>query len=406
MKKPGMINGLLFVYLTLFPLGQLTRVPLEIGGFSEIHLYLTDIFVALLVSAWLGEKLFKKKKFFLPPLAKPIFLFSFLAFLSLLYNSPLLASGEVVTAFLYLFRWLLYAGLYFVAADLIKSIKLKTKTLENLLILVGLMTALLGLIQYFFLPDTRFLEMYGWDPHYYRLIGTFLDPGFLGLILLLSLIIVVVKLWQQEKHRERLIAVGLVLYSSIALTYSRASYLAYSLVMGLMAWKWRSLRLIIFVLILGILTLYFLPRPGGEGVKLERESTIQARILNWQQTIRIAQDNLLFGVGFNAYRYVQGEYLVWPEGELKISHAGAGADSSLLFVLATTGILGLGAYLWIWLKALVLNLKSIKKPQNQIALLSLVAVLIHSFFNNSLFYPWIMAWLWLVLGGIKESKSP
>ena len=269
---------------------------------------------------------------------------------------------------------------------------------------VGLVTAIFGLLQYFFLPDTRFLEAYGWDPHYYRVIGTFLDPGFLGLILVLSLIIVVVKAWQKKKHRKRLIGVGLVVYLALALTYSRASYLAYSLAMGATAWWKRSAKFLFVVVAIGLITVALLPRPGGEGVKLERESTIKARILNWQLSWEIAQDNLLFGVGFNAYRYVQDKYITWPEGELEISHAGAGADSSLLFVLATTGILGLGAYLWLWFRALFLSLKNFNKVQNQIALASILAVLIHSFFTNSFFYPWIMAWLWIVVGGIKERK--
>jgi O-antigen ligase len=267
-----------------------------------------------------------------------------------------------------------------------------------LLVIVGLVTAIFGLLQYFFLPDTRFLENYGWDPHYYRVIGTFLDPGFLGLILVLSLIILVIKIWQKNQDRKKLIGAGLIIYLALALTYSRASYLAYSLTVIAAAWWKRSIKLFLFIFIIGAMTLFLLPRPGGEGVRLERQSTISARILNWQQSIEIVQKNWLFGVGFNAYRYVQDE-------ELKVSHAGAGADSSLLFVLATTGILGLGAYSWLWVKALFLSFKNIKKRENQIALVSILVVLLHSIFANSLFYPWIMAWLWLVLGGIRESKS-
>jgi len=396
---------LLYCYIAVFPLGQLTRLPLPIESFPEIHLYLTDILIALLVSAWFGGKLIRKEKFAKPPLWVPISLFSLICLASLAFNAPLLSSGEVVVAFLYLIRWLVYAGIYFVVYDLTKNLKLKTKNLLSLLVIVGLVTAVFGLLQYLFLPDTRFLEKYGWDPHYYRVIGTFLDPGFLGLIFVLSLIIVVVKIFQEKKLRKKLIGVGVIIYLALALTYSRASYLAYSLAMGITAWRQRSTKFAFFVLIIGIVTIFLLPRPGGEGVRLERESTIRARILNWQQSFAIIEDNLLFGVGFNTYRYIQDKYLAWPEGELEISHAGAGADSSLLFVLATTGIFGLGAYLWIWIKALVLSLKKINKPQNQIALASILAILIHSFFVNSLFYPWVMAWLWIVLGGIKEGKS-
>ncbi len=409
MKKINLVVILLFSYLFVFPFGQLARLPLIVNGFPEVHFYLTDIFVFFLVFSWLTEKWFKKKRFVLPPLGKPIFLFSLLAFFSLLVNSPLLSNGEVAVAGLYLVRWLFYSGLYFVSYDLSFSRAAKVSSIKyqvsNLLIYVGVVTAIFGLIQYLFLPDTRFLESYGWDPHYYRLIGTFFDPGFLGLIFVLSLIIIVTKIWQEKEQKKRLIAASLVLYLALALTYSRASYLAYSLAIGLIAWWQKSMKLAFIILTLGLITLFLLPRPGGEGVRLERESTIKARILNWQQTIKISQDNLLFGVGFNAYRYVQDKYFPWPEGELAVSHAAAGADSSLLFVLATTGLFGLGAYLWLGIKALLLSFKGIKKTQNQIAFASLLVVLLHSFFANSLFYPWIMAWLWLILGSIKESKS-
>jgi hypothetical protein len=99
-------------------------------------------------------------------------------------------------------------------------------------------------------------------------------------------------------------------------------------------------------------------------------------------------------VGFNAYRYAQRDYGFLEEERWQLSHAGAGADSSLLFVLATTGILGLGAYLKIWLKVLE---KSGSKKNRLLVLTVLGVLLSHSLFLNSLFYPWIMAWLWLVL---------
>ncbi len=148
-----------------------------------------------------------------------------------------------------------------------------------------------------------------------------------------------------------------------------------------------------------MVTIFLLPRPGGEGVRLERESTIQFRLINYGQSLVIARDNPLFGVCFNAYRYAQGRHGFLVGEELRSSHAGAGGDSSLLFVLATTGMIGLTVYLWLWGKALWLG------RANLLVLATLLSALIHSLFINSLFYPWIMAWLWLVLGLVKENKK-
>jgi len=61
----------------------------------------------------------------------------------------------------------------------------------------------------------------------------------------------------------------------------------------------------------------------------------------------------------------------------------------LLFVWATTGVLGLLVYLRFWLKAV--------RSKNLIVTASVTALFAHAVFLNSLFYPWVMAWLWTLL---------
>ena len=397
-----LIVTLLYCFFIIFTLGQLARVSLAP---FEINIHLADIIVGLLVSTWLIWKLVKRDKFIFPPLTKQIFLFFFIALVSLAINSADILSGrEMFVSWLYLFRWLFYSGLYFVVYDLgqmkISNFKFQ---ISNWLIGAGLVSAILGLAQYAFLPDTRFLEASGWDPHYYRLIGTFLDPGFLGAIFVLALILLTVKLWSIRKLSYQAFF-WLIIYSALALTYSRASYLAYLGAMGTIAWIRRAPKFFLAVLVAGVITVLVLPRPGGEGVKLERESTIRFRLINWQQSLTIAKDHLLFGVGFNAYRYVQRDYGYLDFANWRVSHSGGGADSSLLFTLATTGIFGLLAYLWLWGRIFVNSFKTL----NLVALASVVALVVHSWFVNSLFYPWIMAWMWIILGmgAIKERKLP
>ncbi len=394
MKK--IILWLFYAYLILFPLGQLLRIPPQSTKLSEVHFFLTDVAAACMVVLWLGWKWFKKSKFLVPPLTKPILLFATCCLLSLLVNTSLLSGREELIAGLYLVRWVVYAGLYFVIYDLIHNPKIKISNFKiqipNLLIGVGVATATLGLLQYIFIPDTRFLEKYGWDPHLYRVIGTFFDPGFLGAILVLTLILIVALDW--EKKNRLLIFAGIIVYLALALTYSRASYLAYLTGMGTIAWFKKSPKFFLTVFLVGAVTVFLLPRPEGEGVRLERESTIKYRIINWKQSLTIAQKNPVFGVGFNAYRYAQRRYGFLDIPEWQVTHAGAGADSSLLFILATTGIVGISFYLWLWWK--------IFKTRGLIILASAFALLVHSTFVNSLLYPWLMAWMWILLGGTKN----
>jgi len=395
-----LITALLFCYLVLFPFGQLNRLPISLFQSPEIRFYLTDLVMFLLILTWgIWRFLLIKKKYTLPPLTKPIFLFLMIAIISLIVNSSRLSIRELFVSGLYLLRWIVYAGLYFVLIDLKDRFNyLKWSSMVNYLIVLGAMTAIFGLVQYLIWPDIGFLEVFGYDPHYFRLVGTFFDPGFVGIILVLTLILLVVSNWEKiGVFKMKNLPVHCLLftvYCSLALTYSRSSYLAYLMGMGVIAFIKKAPRFFLIILFIGALTLLILPRQsGGEGIRLERTSTIQARAGSWRNALIISRDHPLIGVGFNAFRYAQRDYGFLKE-RWQESNAGAGADSSLLFVLATTGIIGFLTYLGIWWKILRIG--------NLTILASALAILIHSLFLNSLFYPWVMAWMWILLA--KENK--
>ncbi len=85
-----------------------------------------------------------------------------------------------------------------------------------------------------------------------------------------------------------------------------------------------------------------------------------------------------------------------------ISHAAGGVDSSILFLLVTTGVVGLSAYLYLLYMANVSD-KS-KKNTTQIQnlyLSSVCALLMHSLFVNSLFYPWVLLWMWILIASME-----
>lgn len=384
------IIKLLFLSLFIvFPFGQLTRLPL---GIPSVNVSLIDPIIVLILLVWLCWHILKKKKIKLPPLAKPIFGFISIAFISWALNIPSRSSGEAIIALLYLLRWVAYAGIYFVTWDISSPFH---GPFTQMLVWVGLITSILGLLQYFFLPDTRFLYYSGWDEHYYRVIGSFLDPGFTGMIYVLALILLISLYWEAFYKRKSLFTVNYslltILYLAFALTYSRASYLAFLVGMGVIAWMKKSWKFFVAVFLVLVITVLLLPRPGGEGVTLTRSKSVEARVRNYKNVLKIVGDHPVLGVGFNFYRYAQRDYGALSE-DWQTSHAGAGADSSLFFVLATTGILGLVFYLWLLWEMVKI------RPTATLALIA------HSFFNNSLFYSWIMLWMWILLGA-KESKQ-
>lgn len=314
----------------------------------------------------------------------PILVFFSLGVLSLVLAIPNFGISAVAVGAMYLLRWVIYS-LFFIS--LVRLFKVHE--LGKVILSLGLVTTLVGLGQYLFYPDVRNLQVAEWDPHYFRVVGSLLDPGFTGIILVFTLIWLTLK--PLKPKWGQVLAWGAT-YLALALTYSRSSYLAFLVGMGWIAWKLKGWRFLVkMVLLLGV-TVLILPRaPGGEGVKLERTNSIQSRIDSWTTAWRIFTQHPVLGVGFNVYRYAQGSSLK--------SHAGAGADSSLLFVAATTGILGLGAYLW-YLRRLYLL-----QTTNYMLQATLVAVLAHSTFLNSLFYPAVMVWLALVVAAT-AAKSP
>ena len=191
----------------------------------------------------------------------------------------------------------------------------------------------------------------------------------------------------------------------LLLTFSRSSYLAFSVGMIVLMFIHKN-RIFtrIAVILICILAVAWIPRTWFENAHgINRRESGYARIVSWSNAIQIIQKHPLLGVGFNNYRPAQEKYLAKNLDDApKYWRAGAGSDSSLLFVWATTGIFGLGAFGW-FLFSLVR-----RRTRNVfgIALLaSTPALLFHATFVNSLFYPPIMGWIMLLAGGAHASEE-
>lgn len=372
---------LFFCYLTLFPFGVLAQLPLKINWLPEVNFYLTDIVVGLI--GLIGS--IRRKKYKLPKLAKPMMVFLGITAFSLLVNIPFFEKKQILVGFLYWLRLAAYFGFY------LMTNWTNWTNLKDGPLVVGGAVAVFGLVQYFFWPDLTALKYLNWDPHYYRLAGTFLDPNFTGIILVLSLILLL-SYPKLKTYHYLLITLH---YICLFLTYSRASWLAFLGGMAVILAYKKKLKFLGILVLIMILTLFVLPKKwGGEGVRLERTSSVFSRLESWQNALIIAKKHPFFGVGFNTYRYAQKKYRFLEEEEKwLVSHAGAGVDNSFLFVLATSGIFGLGAFsLLIW------EILRFSFKKSVFIFASVVAVLIHCLFNNTFFYPWVMGWLAIILG--------
>lgn len=364
---------LLIGYLISFPFGQFTSFSI-----FSYDLFLTDLFVLLIALIHSLKYKFSAVKHFTVFIT--IMLFSYL--FSLVYYDFTSMLG-----FLYLIRLLAYLILFDAVLNLLKSKTVTTENIQILLVFAGSIAAFFGLLQYLFSPDLRFLYYIGWDMHYGRLAGTFLDPTFIGLILVLNILLIVNK--YLSKRENYLVFLFIINFSALLLTFSRASYLALIAGIFLLFRKQLSLKKIILVVAVFFAILYFLPRYSSEGTTLLRTSTIFAKLDDYSDALIVIKENPLFGIGYNnlcdyKVRFMYDNY---------DSHSCSGLDSSMLFLLSTTGIAGIVAFIYSFQKLTI----KLRDKQKLLVYSSMTAVFVHSLFSNSMFYPWIMGWMFILM---------
>lgn len=226
-------------------------------------------------------------------------------------------------------------------------------------------TVIFGFIQYLFFPDLTYFSSLNWDPHLNRIVGPFFDPTFTALLYLFLVII----------YFKELNLIAFFVYTALALTYSRASFLTLGLLSIYSTYKTRKIFIVLITFIILIVTMIILPKPYGEGTKLDRTSSIMAKIENYKVALITIKSAPIFGYGFNRLTQIRTD-------QPPSSHASSGFDSSLLTIWATTGIFGFGLFI----AGLVTLLKNQPWQKN----LFLIATLIHSLFANSLLYPPIL----------------
>jgi len=397
-----LLKILSILLILIFPLAEVGRIQFPNG----VAISLNDIFLGLLIVVWVVHICRKKKEISKNKLFKPIAVFSIIALASLLLNLVNLSFDRFLIAFLYLVRWASYVLLYFIFKDFDAKFRLK---INYALLFSGSMVVLLGFIQYFFYPSLRNLYYLGWDEHLYRLFSSFLDPDFAGAFFALFFLFSISFIPEFFKKKKRLLVLIVGIESTLTLgalylTYSRSALIM--LLAGVVAYlflinKKRFILLILFGLLLSI---FILPKSfQTEGTNFLRAASTESRIQTVKEALTIIQKNPIYGVGFNAFRYARNQQgLSGPNWQT--SHGASGTDNSFLFVLATTGIVGLFAFVWLMYKLFRLGIGNIKKNMLSIVLVSLlVGLIFNSLFINSLFYVLILEWIW-ILAALTESS--
>ncbi|MBI1864026.1 O-antigen ligase family protein [Candidatus Woesebacteria bacterium] len=380
-KRKLQLN-LLFLYFILFPLGQFAK-------FKQFNLTDLLVLLSLLIFVFTKEKNYPKS-------SKEIFFTITVFIFSTIFSVIFFDSQSIKLGIPYLIRFINYLIFYLAIFDLLKVYPKMKNVLINCLILDGIIVSILGILQYILLPDLRYLYYFGWDDHYFRLVSTFLDPAFTGIILVLTDILLFSKLKNNKKIAIPLI---FIVTTALLLTYSRSSFIAL-IVSSVFYILQKNKKVIALVFpILFLISLPFLPRPSSEGVKLERTNSIVLKVENYKDSLKLAKLSPIFGIGFD--NVCEGKVKILNKNDSFSSHSCQGLDNSFLFILVTTGLAGILSYLVLGHSLI----KGLKKENLPIVVAAISAILIHSLFTNTLFYSWIMGYMAILLGSFSSYQK-
>lgn len=388
--------------LSIIP-GQILRIPffLEYGALNltDLIVIITDVFFVFYFLA--VKKSIRLSKSVFPTFAA---FFTWIVTANI-FSLSIFDPKQTLSSSFFLIRFLSY---FFISQVILNSInKEKITPWVNLIIFVGFIFMLLGFFQLFIFPDLTSLTVYGWDPHQKRIVSTLLDPNFAGFIFVMTFAISTTLLLFFKKTKKAFSNKSYVAYLLVSVfsiiavifTFSRSSYLALItaiFVIGLI----KSPKMFFLTLSFLLISFFTIPQVKNRVIgAVALDDTAQARIISWENAISIFKSQPIFGVGFNNYRYAQAKYQLFDYPEQIELHSSSGSDSSILLVAATTGIVGLVLFLC-FMSTILLSvlINTTNKPIKLITLSVLLALLIHSQFVNSFFFPQISLLFWIIFG--------
>lgn len=393
----------LIIIILLPILGEFSR--LEVFGRSLI---LSDLVLPIFIAAFLikKENLQSLKKIHGQLIT--ILLFLSIAVISLLLSLTNLSVSEVASSSQYLIRLIFYISLFPISFILAKK---HFQRIYNSIIFSGLLISITGFIQLILMPSLESLESAGYDPHINRLVGSWLDPNFIGGYFAIILCFV----FSEILYKKRISLLnGLTTISlsiGLFLTYSRSALLGFAtgiIIIGLV----KSRKLLIAIIIIGTLGVSVSDRAQQRLSEFSTsissiifnsnenpDPTARLRIKNWEQTWELIKQKPLLGHGYNTLTYTKLRAGYIKEEN---NHSASGSDSSLLTILVTTGITGLLAFITMLINLFQTSIKTYSKNSAKAFALgyiaSLIAILVHSNFVNSLLFPQILIPFWVLTG--------
>lgn len=348
-------HHLLTLLVITLGFGQLLRF--EIVG---LPVYLHDLLVLAILLLNLADNRAVFRSF---KLLKIFLLGVLVSYLTALYLYP---PNLLLIPSLYTLRLLAYLALFFLVKNNHYQIP------KNTIVTAGLTMVVIGFAQYLLFPDMRWAQYLGWDDHLNRLTLPHYDPTFTGVMLTLFFLSVT-----HYIHKSNYVLCAmyyLLVFPALLLTYARSVWLSLILTAFSVV---KSLKYLLLAALVFVLAVIALPDRFGEGTNLLRTYSINSRITSDLEYIKRYGWSLVLGRGLNTL-------ILDQPASIYQNHA-TGPNNSYLYLLSTTGILGLVGW-GIFMKHLYKH--SLNKPM-------LIFFFIASLFNNVMFYPFTLLWVLL-----------
>ena len=284
-------------------------------------IFLTDILIVCMLASWIFQT---RIKFSVSKLI-PFFLFAFA-------NIFFAASKPVA-----IYKWIKVLEFVGLGWYIIKT-KPKINAIINPLSIGVLYSSLIAIAQFFlqhsiglwilgertFAADTPGIARFSWGREFLRPYATFSHPNVLGGFLAASLLFIFFKL-RSSTFKNITLILGI---AALFLSFSRSAWIAALVGFGIMKRKFLIPLLII------ILILFF-------KFNVQEESVVIRQQLN-TSAISMWKTSPIFGVGLGNFLVELPKFLVSREVYfLQPVH------NIYLLILAETGIVGLGAWMWI-----------------------------------------------------------
>ena len=397
-------RGILSVSAIALAIGNLGRVPfIEVGGrrgaVSLLDLVLIPLWMLLFVKLPWGQRAWR-----FDALSRALLLFLALATVSTVLAGPRwgLGVGDWLSSAAFLVRWALYAG-FFVLVVSDPDARAVSAVAWKRFELAILCVAAFGILQSAFIPELG-IKMFALtgipaDPQGRRLVSTLLDPQLAGGLLAFGLLFFVARA-AEGLPTSRLPL--LVLSAALLLTLSRSAILGFAAgVAVIVAVRGFSAGLRRLALIGAALLLPVLPALVAFATdfnKLGVDGSALQRLIPWLRSVTMIKDAPVVGVGFNAAAHAQRAY-----GWTAVGGSDVSMDGGLLFIAVMTGLAGLSAFLLmlhaLWRAARRTWRSPAQDPAQRAFAIATVAgtmaVVMQSFFTNSLLTPWLMLPMWV-----------